>query len=151
MLMHPGVGEELGAAVFVGIPILGKLDRPLQCYWPRSYSSGCNLSPYKAYTSQERLEEAGKFQHDKKSQTAISSHLRTSFGVYWGLGASGVQPGLGVTGINYAAGREVEQREAWEGGGGPSAHLGSHGIPWEPPWLLKRASLNTQIQKRRTD
>ena len=80
--MHPGCGEELGA-VFVGVAILGKLDRATAMLLPaQSQSSGCNLSPYKAYTSQERLEEAAKFQHDKKSETAISSHLRTSFGVY---------------------------------------------------------------------
>ena len=88
MLMHPGCGEELGA-VFVGVAILGKLDRATAMLLPaQSQSSGCNLSPYKAYTSQERLKETTKFHHNTKIYSSLNLQyhpdipFEESFGVY---------------------------------------------------------------------
>ena len=88
--MHPGCGEELGA-VFVGVAILGKLDRATAMLLPaQSQSSGCNLSPY-LYLSGE---EATKFQHNKKifsDETLVSFLLRKNvlgFTEDWGLPGS---------------------------------------------------------------
>ena len=102
------------------------------------------------HTSQERLKEATTFRHNKKtSLVKLKCHAvwKKSFGVYWGLGASGVWTGLSVTGINYAGGREVGsawKREAWEGGSArwiTSPPMESHGS--HPAWLKEASSMFT--------
>ena len=137
--MHPGSGEL--DALFVGSCHIGQTRSPLQCYWPQSSSSGRNPSQYKS-PRLSRENEVDPIDIKFVSVFLWICGVIPSEEKYLGLLRTEgfrVWSSLGVTCINYAAGRKLS-----EVGGSlaKTAHLGSHGIPREPPCLDKRHSLN---------
>ena len=129
----------------LGVAILGKLDRHCNVIGLNPPPLGAIRLNTKAHASQGRMKRI-------PSMSNLFPFLwirgvRPSEEKYLGLLRTGVfrvWSSLGVTCINYAAGRKLSEVGGWPVGGSlaKTAHLGSHGIPREPPCLDKRHSLN---------
>ena len=128
-----------------GVAILGKLDRHCNVIGLNPPPLGAIRLNTKAHASQERM----KWIPSISNLFPVFVDLRVipSEEKYLGLLRTEgfrVWSSLSVTCINYAAGRKLSEVGGWPGEGSlaKTAHLGSHGIPREPPCLDKRHSLN---------